>query len=208
MKTALVLSLGLLIVMAMRRQAAAMRHWILAVTIACAAAVPLLGDDRSALGVVIPHTGRARSARPPGERRRRYWLCNASAGRSGDTDLTAGQCVASLWRWLARIRWAGAAIGLIGLAVGLIRLRRIVRRATPVTSGRVWDRWIEARAEIGITRPVRLLQSDSPAAADDMGAAAPHRRRAADRGRLDRRPASGGTPSRAGAHPACATGQR
>ena len=43
MKTALVLSLGFLIVMAMRRQAAAMRHWTLAVTIACAAAVPLLG---------------------------------------------------------------------------------------------------------------------------------------------------------------------
>ena len=43
MKIAIVLTLGLLIVALMRRQAAATRHWTLAVTIACAAAAPLLG---------------------------------------------------------------------------------------------------------------------------------------------------------------------
>lgn len=161
MKTALVLSLGFLIVMAMRRQAAAMRHWILAVTIACAAAVPLLGTIAPRWEWSSP-TPVAHEAGAP--------LANVAVaiGSSIPAPVAAtnlpdpGQYEASLWRWLARIRWAGAAIGLAGLAVGLIRLRRIVRRATPVTSGPVWDRWIEARAEIGITRPVRLLQSDSP----------------------------------------------
>ena len=43
MRIAIVLSLGLCVVSLMRRQAAATRHWTLAVTIACAAILPALG---------------------------------------------------------------------------------------------------------------------------------------------------------------------
>ena len=158
MKIAIVLTLGLLIVALMRRQAAATRHWTLAVTIACAAAAPLLGAvapawqwpasatptraaGAAAVDVaVVASPGPAAPAPAPAQR----------AGQWGD-----------IGAWLLRIRWAGAVLGLIGLLAGFIRLGWIVRHATPVRPGRLWDRWTDARAELGITRPVRLLLSET-----------------------------------------------
>jgi beta-lactamase regulating signal transducer with metallopeptidase domain len=162
MKIAIVLSLGLLIVALMRRQAAAMRHWTLAVTIACAAGVPAIGavaptwqwpaaavPDRGAGAVAVD----VAFAIDPG---------SAAPVRAHARDEDAhGVTSAGIGPWLTRIRWVGAVLGMIGLLTGLTRLGTIVRHATPVTSGRLWDRWTDAQAELGITRPVRLLQSDT-----------------------------------------------
>jgi hypothetical protein len=43
LKTSLVLGLGMLAVLALRRRSAAVRHWMLALAVSCAAAVPVIG---------------------------------------------------------------------------------------------------------------------------------------------------------------------
>src|SRR5436190_10901311 len=120
MKIAIVLSLGLLMVKLMRREAAATRHWTLAVTIACAAAVPVLTT-------IAP---------------RWQWPPTASIARQASTptvnvvvstapaDTTpvpvgvaaaSGPRVAAVWRWLTWIRWVGASVGVIALLIGMVR---------------------------------------------------------------------------------------
>ena len=160
MKIAVVLSLGLVMVSLMRRQAAATRHWTLAVTIACAAAVPVLT-------AIAPHWQWAPGAAIPSQANATTVNVALPTTPAATTPVPVsaaaapGQRVAVWWRWLTWLRRAGGAVALTTLLIGMVRLRRIVRCATPVTSGRVWERWTEARATLGITRPVRLLQSDS-----------------------------------------------
>ena len=45
-KTSLILALGMLAAFALRRRSAALRHWILAAAIICAAAAPVIGSLR------------------------------------------------------------------------------------------------------------------------------------------------------------------
>ncbi|MEO7272853.1 MAG: M56 family metallopeptidase [Vicinamibacterales bacterium] len=163
MKIAVVLSLGLLAVALMRRQAAATRHWTLAVTIACAAALPTLAviapawqwPDRDARAGATAAVTSVTAARVADDAR------TSSAPAAPAPAAGHRQDWSQLGRWLTRLRWAGAGLGLFGLLIGVMRLGWIVRRATPVTSGRVWRCWSEARLELGLTRSVRLLQSDT-----------------------------------------------
>ena len=181
-KSSIVLALALAAAALGRRRSASLRHWILASAIACAAAMPLLGPlvpawpippagvlDRwagSAAGEI--DVGRGTSAE-------RGHSLSATGGRAADIDSGAarsGPLPQAARRMLGMIQasaraiftvWvAGVALSLLILGVGIGRLAWIAGRARGVDCGP----WAESAKRVahacGLTRPVRLLQSDHP----------------------------------------------
>jgi beta-lactamase regulating signal transducer with metallopeptidase domain len=142
----IVIAIALAATMILRRQSAALRHWVLASALACAAAMPLFEATLPSWRLPLP-----------------AWLTPASTSTltSGPAELTtlAAQPLAAspesggfrpAPETLALGVWAaGAAAGLITLLAGLVRLASLRRRATRV------------QAE-GLPRSVRLLRSGHP----------------------------------------------
>lgn len=139
LKVTAVLLLALAATVLLKRHSAAARHWVLAVGLVCAAAMPLLV-------LVTPQWG------VPGER-----FIGPPAPTLGDEDsvtftiVTApssstepepvGAAAPSSWTLgaLALGIWAaGALAGIVSLAAGLIRLRELARGARPAPA--VWMR--------------------------------------------------------------------
>jgi beta-lactamase regulating signal transducer with metallopeptidase domain len=162
MRVFAMLSIGFAVLALLRRRSAAARHWVLAVTIACAAALPALQSiapswqipERlssagtredpavsTTIAVSLPREPQARSA-------------SAAPARP------SGPAAIPVFQWLARIQTAGALAGVLLLLVGLLRLQWIAARARPVTHGRLARIWRETLAALEISRPVRLLETD------------------------------------------------
>lgn len=79
----------------------------------------------------------------------------------------------SLFEWLALVWFGGIAAGLLALIGSMVALARLARRARPI-SGDGWTRLLaEVRRDLGISRPVVLLQSDSAAMPATWGIAKP-----------------------------------
>jgi beta-lactamase regulating signal transducer with metallopeptidase domain len=167
LNTTIKISLIVLVAMAtlalLRRRSAAVRHFVLAVALACAAATPALRlvapawqatagtwltASRAVLIdrplAVLEETPAPAASREVSTRGRRPW--NAAA----------------IARALGVIWMTGAAAALFVLAVGLLRLASIASRARPVSSGP----WVDAAADVargyGLRRPPLVLQSDHP----------------------------------------------
>ena len=161
-KVSLIILCGLAAVRLLRSQSAAMRHWVLTIAIACAAAAPLVqpfvpgwdvrprtgGADTSitsATYTLAPVEGpdKPRAARPLPEISRR----------------PASEAVSRL---LGRLWVIGTCMSLIVIVTGLGRLRWIAAHAEQLGEGR----WVELAGDIGasygIRRPVTLLQTDHP----------------------------------------------
>ena len=182
-KSSIVLALALAAAALGRRRSASLRHWILASAIACAAAMPLLGplvpawpiapagvlDRWTASATAEIDVGRGTSAE-------RGHSLSATGGRAADIDSGAarsGPLPQAARRMLGMIQasaraiftvWvAGVALSLLILGVGIGRLAWIAGRARGVDCGP----WAESAKRVahacGLTRPVRLLQSDHPA---------------------------------------------
>jgi beta-lactamase regulating signal transducer with metallopeptidase domain len=80
-----------------------------------------------------------------------------------DSDLAdppASTPTTSVLVWLGRIQLAGAVIGVLVLAIGLVRLEWIAAHARAVADGRVLAIWREGLTALQITRPVRLLEAE------------------------------------------------
>ena len=181
-KSSIVLALALAAAALGRRRSASLRHWILASAIACAAAMPLLGplvpawpippagvlDRWAASATAEIDVGRGTSAE-------RGHSLSATGGRAADIDSGAarsGPLPQAARRMLGMIQasaraiftvWvAGVALSLLILGVGIGRLAWIAVRARGVDCGP----WAESAKRVahgyGLTRPVRLLQSDHP----------------------------------------------
>lgn len=151
-----VLTIALIAVTALRTRSAALRHAILATAVACAALMPVLEIFLPDLAV-IP------------------WYEQATVVSSG-LQLTSGETVANpaaattttsngptipWFAVLAGIWLVGALVTLTRLLVDLARLTRLRRRSAPVTGER--RELLDAlSSEVGLTRPVALLQSDDP----------------------------------------------
>src|SRR5262249_35080181 len=110
------------------------------------------------LSVRISNAGRARSRE------------TADAWRIGSRPIASTVS----WPRVALVLWAaGAVLALARLAAGTARIRRIARRARPIFN---LD-WILAKDELacglGLTRKVRIVQSDQVAVAMTYGAAPP-----------------------------------
>ena len=182
-KSSIVLALALAAAALGRRRSASLRHWILASAIACAAAMPLLGPLVPAwpiapAGVLDRWAGSAAGEIDVGRRTsaERGHSLSATGGRAADIDSGAarsGPLPQAARRMLGMIQasaraiftvWvAGVALSLLILGVGIGRLAWIAGRARGVDCGP----WAESAKRVahacGLTRPVRLLQSDHPA---------------------------------------------
>ena len=173
-KVSLVLLLALAVVWGLRRRSAAARHWVLSVAVACALVVPVL--SAVAPTWYVPVTGAwpvtaarlasglaADPASPPGTR----WVgevspvnvtLTASPG-AVDTPRDAVRRMAGL---LLPVWMVGVGAIVAVLLLGLVRLAWFSARATPVSDSRWLELSTEISADLGLARPVRLLQSDHP----------------------------------------------
>jgi beta-lactamase regulating signal transducer with metallopeptidase domain len=152
----------------LRRRSAALRHWVLAAGVACAAASPVLAAivpawhlpfgtpaafvayERAPAGTTTasPPSRSDSGAKPSREPQARTPV---SAGSS--LDITG--MLPLLWA-------AGVVVGLAILLTGMLRLRWLASHSRLVTDGRWADLANEISAAYGLKRPVTVLQSRHP----------------------------------------------
>ena len=167
MKMSLIIVATFAIAMVMRKRSAALRHWVLAAGVACAAAMPLL--------VVLVPSWSVPFARPAAfdqyETLSEPAVSPAAPRRqlSPNANMRAATPRApsdSRWSRLdvpatLEMMWlAGALTGLAVLLIGLLRLSWLASRAREITAGRWRDLADEIAREYSLRRPVTLLQSD------------------------------------------------
>jgi TonB family protein len=164
LRSSVPLACGLLFDACLTRRPAALRHCILAVSIAAAVAV-------LPLSAVLPHW----TVELPGP------VAPAAVATSGAIPATAAPAIESRGatplasarvpvdtapaeppRALVPAIWAGGtAVAVVALTVALIRLRRLTRRGTVVRDTDWTDVTAAIAASLGIRRPVVLVQTSS-----------------------------------------------
>ena len=164
-KISLVIVVGLLAAMLLRRRPAALRHWLLATAIAAALATPLLIGFAPTWSLPIvaqvdvpPQAAAAPEASPSGGR-----VEITTTGRTGQPSTSSAGPGLDTAVILIAIWITGVAVNLSGLAIGLWRLRRTAARASLVHDGPWADSARVLSKHFGLRRPVYLLQSAEPA---------------------------------------------
>jgi TonB family protein len=161
-KASLVVVLGLAASTLLRRRSAALRHWVLAVSIACSAAMPLLAIVVPTWHVHLGDLGHLQSIAPPVAPRtisvgevRNAVVASESAIERRSLPALNGQVLAAVWI-------AGMAMSLGVLLVGFVRLLSIASRSERLVQGK----WVELAVDISrayrLRRPVLLLTTDHP----------------------------------------------
>jgi TonB family protein len=164
-RSSAVLLLGLALMSLLRRQSAALRHWVLAAALLCAAALPVFSAFVPAWStpldvstfvprqIAAPVTPAPAGAVPAA-------ASDAAASTAVAQGTLAGPPLAST---LVRIWSIGAILSLAALGLGLSRLSRLTRTARPVRAG-VWPETLDAvRDATGVQRRVDVLVTDRPA---------------------------------------------
>lgn len=167
-KASVVLAAGVTAAALLPRSTAALRHWVLAVAICGALAVPLLWVSLPSWRLALPGaTGPVASV--PDESPR------AASGQVGETltfDLPATvderpAAARGMMPWLLRLVlpvWIAGALGALAwLGIGLTRLQRVAARSAVVHQGPWADAVGELARRAKRTPRVVLLQSDHPA---------------------------------------------
>ncbi len=162
-KVSAVLFVGLCAAALLRTRSAALRHWVLAAAIVCAAAAPLIGLIVPAWHVPAVAWSSSSRTVDPGE-----LIVAADATAAGaDTAIARGNLtpmrrLLTAPRVLVALWLLGSALSALLLIVGIARLSWLAARARPIAAGR----WVDAAETIGrangIARPVTLLQSEHP----------------------------------------------
>jgi beta-lactamase regulating signal transducer with metallopeptidase domain len=167
MKISLIILGGLAASFLLRHRSAALRHWVLAAAIVCAAAVPLFEAIVPAWRLPIaapaafePYVDdsqeRVAVTAPPSR-----GVSQNSAGRPATpANRTAFEfdfsgSLVSIWI-------AGTLVSLSILVVGILRMRWLASRSRPVTRGRWSDLAEEVSQAYGLRRTILLLESDHP----------------------------------------------
>lgn len=159
-KATLVLALSAVVVWAMRRGSAAMRHYAWALGIVCSLALPLLtlllpSWRSTTLGNAAKFWGAARAAG-----------ANVNFQRLPSTviDAAAASPLTGQWIKLIFLFWACGALFIAAkLLVGIARLAWVsVHSSSLVEAG--WSQMVSSQCErLGIARPVQVLLSVDPA---------------------------------------------
>ena len=163
-KTSLILTLGVLAAFALRRRSAALRHWILAAAIACAAAAPVLGSlvpswtlPRPAVSAATRTSDVQISFRPIGAAVLR--VVAASEPPSQERSLL-GRAV----NLLVPIWLIGMALNLSVLAIGMVRLTRLQSSGGgEQESATIAESLRQMSGVFALRRPVTLVRSDRQA---------------------------------------------
>jgi TonB family protein len=166
MKVSLVVLGALALSFVFRHRSAALRHWLLAAGIVCAAAVPAMKSVLPAWSVpfAVPAAFEPYGADPPRS------APAASVARTAAVPSSAhrGPQTAGVgWRLepsdLLIPAWiAGTAVSFSILFAGLLRLFWLASRSRSVTHGRLSEIAAEVARGYGLPRPVALLQSEHP----------------------------------------------
>jgi TonB family protein len=164
-QSSVILLIGLLLMPLLRSRSAALRHWVLAGALLCAAAVPFVGriapawpapfDLSLATRVLSAPAPRALAWRAPAAE---SGAPAAVAGPAQDTDATRSVASVLLFIWVG-----GVSLSLAALFIGLRRLSRLTRGARRVTSGPWMDCIATLSARHGVARPVAICMIDRPA---------------------------------------------
>ena len=170
MKASLIVVLALAATAVMRNRSAAVRHWVLAVAVLCAAATPLLerivpswhpGLGQSVMTQWSAPSGEQTSAPAPAV----VPLGSApaaSARRNPVAPQSDSATTIDLTRFVLPIWMTGAAIDVLLLIAGLCRLTSLARQAQRVNDGPWIDMVRDIAHQYGLTRPVTILVSDRP----------------------------------------------
>ncbi|HKB14182.1 MAG TPA: M56 family metallopeptidase [Vicinamibacterales bacterium] len=168
LKSSLIAAAALAVTALLRTQSAAVRHWILAMSVACLAALPLLAAVVPAWRLPLTTSAPPREAALSSPTVS-VTIMPQSAGRSsndegrGQTRRERAGAISPSRMMLLPLWLAGAAISGAALIAGMIRLRAIRARARPLDTGS-WPRLMQQIARTaGVRRRVVLLQSDDPA---------------------------------------------
>jgi TonB family protein len=166
LKVSIITIAGLLSAWLLRRRGAALRHWVLSVTIVCALAAPVL--EVLLPGWTLPR--RTSSLQSAQSTRGLQWSTAASAVQE-TIEVAPPSAVERPASWprdvslqtIASTAWvAGAALSAIVLLIGLGRLLWLCVRARPLAAGS-WPRIAgDLAREYQLGRPVRLLETDHP----------------------------------------------
>ncbi len=155
-KGSLILLIGLAIMPVLRHRAAALRHWVLAAALVCAAAAPAVRVTAPAWQLPV---GWASTAVSTASRVTALPADAAVVAGSSESDGRAGVNAFVLATLAFRIWIAGVVVCAVSLLVGLIRLRYLASHA-----GRIRDGiWVEHAAEIARQyglRPPLLFQTE------------------------------------------------
>ena len=157
-KVTLVLIVGLAAAGLLRRRPAALRHQVLAVTIACCAVMPAVETLVPGWELPILPAGAALPSQPA--------VLQDDGGASDDLQQAAvtRPAASTAWvlAWLPLAWGAGALVGLLLLTVGFARLAWMASRARPIDDGP----WAAAAAALasraGLARAPVILQSGHP----------------------------------------------
>jgi TonB family protein len=161
LKAALLAGAALALAALLRRQSAAVRHWILTVGVVCIAALPLLA-------FVVPswHIPVAAPAPPRADVHTGPVVAITIMPQDGAAAESAAAQAgpSSLLPRLPAFVWvSGVMLSGLMLVVGLVRLRAIGRTATRVVDRRWLDLLDDHARAAGVRRPVALLESGDPA---------------------------------------------
>jgi beta-lactamase regulating signal transducer with metallopeptidase domain len=177
MKMTVILLGALALSLVLRRRSAALRHWVLAAGIVCAAALPMLTTMLPAWHLPFaaptafvryedPFTvSRAPTRRADGPR--------ADAAPLSHPEPVTPASGFNVERALRSLWLAGAGIGLSVLLIGMLRLAWLAVHAQRITHGRWFDLAGEISRSYGLRRPVTLLQSPHPSLLVTWGLARP-----------------------------------
>jgi TonB family protein len=161
LKVTLVIAVGLTLARLLSRRSAALRHWVLTITILCALATPLL--ER-----VVPAWGSSASLTTTSHRMtgptyvQRPRVDTLVFTESVEAMPGAPQAESWLNILLARAWLFGAAASILILMAGFARLGWLAARAERITSG-PWLRITrEVETEYDLGRQARVLQSEHP----------------------------------------------
>ncbi len=165
-RSSIVLSVGLAAVWVLRKQPAALRHWVLAAALALAAAQPVLSQLVPSLQ--IPSMSWGTEAVTPEPTVETTFAIDVGAPRVATAPVASTD-----WPRVAFIVWAaGAALSFAVLMLGALWLSWLGSRSMSAD-----DRWREAAecvcAQLGISRRVRVLVTNHPALLVTWGEIAP-----------------------------------
>jgi beta-lactamase regulating signal transducer with metallopeptidase domain len=146
----------------LRRRSAATRHWILAMAIVCAAAVPVFELVTPVWSIPVPAW-----LSPPATSTLTvvsHPVPQGSAVFAPAPAVAAAPSILDRPEFLIVGAWvSGVVAALVGLLTGFTRLRMLRRRAHVIHHGRVAEAAADAAGAHGLRRPVLLLESDHPA---------------------------------------------
>jgi TonB family protein len=161
-----VLLIGLALMPLLRSRSAALRHWVLAGALICAAAVPFVGRLAPAWSAPLDLSFATRALSAPAARTLAGGAeptARAGESRAAAVPLAQTDRVATVGSLFMFVWLAGMALSLVALLAGLMRLGRLSRGAQLLASGPWVDAVTRLAVRHGVTRPVSVRVVDHPA---------------------------------------------